>query len=116
MKLKLNLKDRLVILKSILPQYDTRQNIILKNSIAGKVNLSESEESLLIYTSVGDNQYEIKFKSVEAITATTDICFTDEELKYMKQRVEFIDNNGMFSSETLDTYNKIIDAEFEKQK
>jgi hypothetical protein len=110
MKLNLNLKDRLIILKSLLPQFDTRQNIRLKNSIAGKVQLSASEESLVIYTNVGNNQYEIGFKSVDAITATDDIHFTDEELLYLKRRVEFVDSNGMFSAETIDTYDKILDA------
>ena len=108
--MELNLKDRLIILKTVLPQYDTRQNIVLKNSIAGKIQLSAIEESLVMYTNIGNNQYEIGFKSVEAITATTEIGFTDEELQYLRQRVEFINQNGMFSSETIGTYNKILDA------
>ncbi|MDR1403800.1 MAG: hypothetical protein LBJ60_08885 [Tannerellaceae bacterium] len=105
--MKLNLKDRLIILKTLLPQYDTRQNIILKNSVSGKIQLSPQEESLLMYTNVGNNQYEIGFKTVDAITATIDVSFTEEEQKYLKQRVEFIDGNGMFSAETIDTYDKI---------
>jgi hypothetical protein len=111
--MELNLKDRLVILNTILPQYDTRQNIRLKNSIAGKVWLSAAEESSVEYTNVGNNQYRISFKTVEAITGTIDISFTDEELLYLKQRVEFIDRNGMFSAETIDTYDKILDTSFE---
>jgi hypothetical protein len=116
MKLNLNLKDRLIILKSLLPQFDTRQNIRLKNSIATKIQLSTAEESLAICTNAGNNQYEIEFKSVDAISATTDVHFTDEELLYLKQRIEFVDQNGMFSADTIDTYDKIFDAPFEAEE
>jgi len=34
---------------------------------------------------------------------------TDEELAYLKSRVEFIDRNGMFSEFTMPTYVKILD-------
>jgi hypothetical protein len=108
--MKLNLKDRVIILKSLLPQYDTRVNIKIKNSICTKIQLSAAEESLVVYTNLGNNQYEIGFKSVEAIIGTVDVNFSNEELTYLKQRVEFIDQNGMFSDDTMDTYDKILDA------
>jgi hypothetical protein len=114
--MELNLKDRLITLKSVLPQYDTRQNIKIKNSIAGKLQLSAQEESLVTCTNLGNNQYEIGFKTVEAITNTSEHDFTDEELLYLKRRIEFIDGNGMFSAETIDTYDKILDSAFDTQE
>jgi hypothetical protein len=111
--MELNLKDRLIVLKSVLPQFDTRENIKLKNAICEKIQLSAAEEALVIYTNVGNNQYEIGFKSVEAITATTEINFSDEELSYLKGRIDHIDRNGMFSADTIGTYDKFMDAPHE---
>jgi hypothetical protein len=48
--MELNLKDRLIILKTLLPQNGTRQDIVLKNSIAAKIRLSAAEESLVVYS------------------------------------------------------------------
>jgi hypothetical protein len=100
----------------VLPQFDTRNNIKLKNSICGKIQLSAAEDALVIYTNVGNNQYEIGFKAVEATTTTTEVNFSDEELLYLKQRVEFIDSNGMFSADTMDAYEKFLDAPFELEE
>jgi hypothetical protein len=108
--MELNLKDRLIVLKSVLPQFDTRENIKLKNAICEKIQLSAAEESLVVYTNVGNNQYEIGFKSVEAITETTEINFSDEELLYLKGKIEYVDRNGMFSADTIDTYEKFLDT------
>jgi hypothetical protein len=114
--MELNLKDRLIILKSVLPQFDTRSNIKLKNAICEKIQLSAAEDALVIYTNVGNNQYEIGFKSVEAITAATAINFSDEELLYLKGRIDYIDRNGMFSADTIGTYEKFLDALFESEE
>ena len=43
------------------------------------------------------------------MTSIKTFDFTDKELTYLKQRVDYIDRNGMFSAETIDTYTKIID-------
>jgi hypothetical protein len=114
--MELNLKDRLIVLKSLLPQFDTRSNIKLKNSICEKIQLSAAEESLVIYTNVGNNQYEIGFKTVDAITAVTAINFSDEELAYLKSKIEYVDQNGMFSADTIDTYERFLDAPFESEE
>jgi hypothetical protein len=114
--MELSLKDRLIILKSVLPQFDTRNNIKLKNSICEKIQLSAAEEALVICTNVGSNQYEIGFKSVEAITTATGIDFSDEELLYLKGRIDFVDQNGMFSADTMDTYEKLLDVSFQSEE
>jgi hypothetical protein len=79
------------------------------------MQLSAAEEALVIYTNVGNNQYEIGFKSVEAITATTEINFSDEELSYLKGRIDFIDRNGMFSADTIETYEKFLNTPLEDE-
>ena len=110
MELNLNLKDRIIILNNVLPQYDSRQNIALKQSVTNAIRLSDQENSEIVYAPAGNNQYDVSFKTINAMTKSDVFTFTNEEIEYMKQRVEFIDRNGMFSAETMDTYNKILDA------
>ena len=58
---------------------------------------------------MGGGQINIGFTDAMAISETADILLTDEELVYLKNRVEFIDMNGMFSEFTMPTYEKILD-------
>ena len=44
------------------------------------------------------------------------IALTDEELQYLKQRVDFIDRNGMFSEFTMPTYVKILDEPLKEEQ
>lgn len=108
----LTLKDRVLILNNILPKYDTRANLILKLSIENKILLQKEEEKELTMKNLGNGQFEVTFKSLPVQTLS--FSFTDEEMDYLKQRVDFIDKNAMFSSETLPTYEKIINFSPEK--
>ena len=110
--MKLTLKDRVLILNNVLPMYDNRKNIGLKISISGKVQLLDSERTEVVMTPVGNGEYEISFKTVDAMTGVKSFDFTDDELWYLKQRVDYLDRQGMFSAETIDSYSKILDQPF----
>lgn len=110
--MKLTLKDRVSILNNVLPMYDNRKNIGLKISISGKVQLLDSERKEVVMTPVGNGEYEISFKTVDAMTGVKSFDFTDDELWYLKQRVDYLDRQGMFSAETIDSYSKILDQPF----
>ena len=110
--MKLTLKDRVLILNNVLPMYDNRKNIGLKISISGKVQLLDSERKEVVMTPVGNGEYEISFKTVDAKTGVKSFDFTDDELWYLKQRVDYLDRQGMFSAETIDSYSKILDQPF----
>lgn len=110
--MKLTLKDRVLILNNVLPMYDNRKNIDLKISISGKVQLLDSERKEVVMTPVGNGEYEISFKTVDAMTGVKSFDFTDDELWYLKQRVDYLDRQGMFSAETIDSYSKILDQPF----
>ncbi len=112
MKMNLTLKDRAVILHIVLPQYDTRKNIGLKISISGKIALSIVERDSMIYTELGGGEYSISFKGTDAMTGVKSFDFTDDELWYLKQLVDYLDRQGMFSAETIDSYSKILDQPF----
>lgn len=110
--MKLTLKDRVLILNNVLPMYDNRKNIGLKISISGKVQLLDSERKEVVMTPVGNGEYDISFKTVDAMTGVKSFDFTDDELWYLKQRVDYLDRQGMFSAETIDSYSKILDQPF----
>ena len=110
--MKLTVKDRVLILNNVLPMYDNRKNIGLKISISGKVQLLDSERKEVVMTPVGNGEYEISFKTVDAMTGVKSFDFTDDELWYLKQRVDYLDRQGMFSAETIDSYSKILDQPF----
>lgn len=101
-----------MILNNVLPMYDNRKNIGFKISITEKVKLTDAEQKDVVSTPVGNGEFAVSFKTVEAITGIRPFDFTDEELFYLKQRVDYIDRNGMFSAETTESYMKILDAPF----
>lgn len=111
--MKLTLKDRVLILNTVLPQFDTLKNMKLKISIDRKIAIPEADQKRIVIKDLGSGQINIGFTDATAITDTTDILLTDEELTYLKSRVEFIDMNGMFSEFTLSTYEKILDEPFQ---
>ena len=110
--MELTLKDRVLILNTVLPQFDTRKNMELKVSIDSKIAISDVDQKRIVIKDMGSGQINIGFTDAAAITETTDIALTDEELQYLKQRVDFIDRNGMFSEFTMSTYTKIQDAPY----
>ena len=110
--MNLTLKDRAIILHIVLPQYDTRKNIGLKISISGKIALSIVERDSMIYTELGGGEYSISFKGTDAMTGVKSFDFTDDELWYLNQRVDYLDRQGMFSAETIGSYSKILDQPF----
>lgn len=110
--MELTLKDRVLILNTVLPQFDTRKNMELKISIDKKIAISETDQKRIVIKDLGSGQINIGFTDAAAISDTTDIELTDEELAYLKQRVDFIDQNGMFSEFTMPTYVKVLDEAY----
>ena len=66
----------------------------------------------MIYTELGGGEYSISFKGTDAMTGVKSFDFTDDELWYLKQRVDYLDRQGMFSAETIGSYSKILDQPF----
>ncbi len=97
--MKLTLKDRVLILNTVLPKFDTRKNMELKISVDGKISISEADQKRIVIKYLGGEEINIGFTDAAAITDTVEIPLTDEELAYLKNRVEFIDRNGMFSGQ-----------------
>lgn len=112
----LTLKDRVLILNTVLPQFDTRKNMELKVSIDRKISISEADQKRIVVKDLGGGQINIGFTDASAISDETSIELTNEELTYLKQRVDFIDRNGMFSEFTMPTYVKILDEPLNEEQ
>lgn len=107
--MRLTLKDRVIIIKTVLPVFDTRRGMELAISIEGKIRLEERESENVSAVPVGNGQFDVYFKTESAMTSEKDINFSDEELIYLKEKVDFIDRDGRFSAFTIPTYTKILD-------
>lgn len=108
--MKLTIKDRVIILNTLIPMYDTRENTKVKMAISEKLKLTDADRETVVVTPLGNNQSDISFKTAEAITHESEFSFEGKELEYLRSRVDFIDRNGMFSESTIGTYDKILDA------
>lgn len=113
--MELTLKDRVLILNTVLPQFDTRKNMELKVSIDRKIAIPDTDQKRIVVKDAGNGHINIGFTDASAISDEVNIDVTDEELMYLKQRVDFIDRNGMFSEFTMPTYIKILKAPFANQ-
>lgn len=109
--MKLTLKDRVLILKGVLPPYDSRRGVELKKIIEKKIKLSLDEADVVVLTGKGYDQYELSFKDSDIVNPreAKDFSLTDEELIYLKEKVAFLDNDGRWSEYTHPTYSKIAD-------
>lgn len=108
--MNLTLKDRVLILNTVLPQFDTRKNMELKMSIDRKIAIPESDQKRIVINELGGGQLNIGFTDALAISDETSIDLTNDELTYLKDRINYIDQNGMFSEFTMPTYTKILDT------
>lgn len=107
--MNLTLKDRVLILNTVLPQFDTRKNMELKISIDKKITISDTDQKRIVINDLGSGQINIGFTDAEAVSQETNISLTNEELIYLKEKVDQIDRNGMFSEFTMPTYVKVLD-------
>lgn len=107
--MKLTLKDRIIILKTVLPEYDTKVNIEIKRGIVNKIGLTSNEEKEVIIQDLGNGQMHIGFSSASATTDFKEFELNALEIDYLKNRVNNLDNSAMFSEFTYDTYSKILE-------
>jgi hypothetical protein len=108
-------KDRILLLNGVLPQFDSMAGIIVKMAITDKLKLSEEENSGIVINRLPTGVMEVGFKNPEMPLSVKDISLTDEELFYIKTRVRMVDANGMVSSDNIDTYQKVLEASFEDE-
>jgi len=70
----------MIILNLVLPQFDTRQNMMLKIAVS-KPYLSERERAQVVTTAAGNGNINIGFKTTEAISASSAFDFTTEKTR-----------------------------------
>lgn len=114
--MKLTLKDRVLLLNFVLPEFDNRKNLMLKIAISNKIAISGIDQKRIVAKDMGGGNINIGFTDAEAISEEIDVLFTDEELLYLKQLINYIDQNGMFSEFNLPTYAKVLETPFESEE
>jgi len=114
--MKLTLKDRVLLLNTVLPKYDSREGLKLSLTITTLLKATTEENEQIVINSLGNGQVEVAFKTVDAITEEKEFVLSDDMLLYLKQRVNFLDRQGMFSSDTIETYDKILDTPFTSEE
>jgi hypothetical protein len=105
--MRLNLKERVLILSSVLPQFDSKKNTYLKMSIVQKIAPTKEEEGKYSVRQISQNTASYEFDPEHATSVYNEYFFTDEELLYMKHLVDFMDKNNLFTVDALETYEKI---------
>jgi hypothetical protein len=110
--MELSIKDRILLLNEVLPQFDSMDGIVMKMSIIEKLKLSEEESSGIVCNRLPTGVMEVGFKDADFISMSKDVALTDDELSYIKKRVRMIDSNGMISADNIATYRKVLEEPF----
>ncbi|MDR0573863.1 MAG: hypothetical protein LBG96_07540 [Tannerella sp.] len=110
--MEFTVKDRILLLNEVLPQFDSMSGIVTKMSIAEKLKLSDEENGGIVCKRLPTGVMEVGFKDVEGSLLNKEIELTDEELYYVKKRVRMIDSNGMISADNIATYQKVLDEPY----
>jgi len=110
--MELTIKDRVLIMNEVLPQFDTMEGIATKMAIVEKLKLSPTESDMLVCNRLPNGVMEIGFKDASGMTETSDIALTEDELFYIKCKVKAIDRNGMISADNITTYQAVLGEEF----
>lgn len=116
--MKLNLKDKVLILKSLLPDFDNKRGIELSSSIKNKLEFTSDEANLVEVKDFEDGHFNLIYKNGFEISGLIekDYDLSKEEIEYLQQKVKFLDENYKFTSFTYDTYVKILNTTFTDDK
>ncbi|WAX17100.1 hypothetical protein PF672P2_00004 [Parabacteroides phage PF672P2] len=110
--MKLNLSDRVFILESgIVKVNGTISEAEISESISEKIFITRSEEKTMVKTQVSPDSFMVSYTSKSAFNEE-DFNITDEELEYLKEGVNHLNNIGMVNKYNLDSVKKIIDQPF----
>ena len=110
--MELTVKDRILIANELLPRVDTMRGMELATGIAAKMKLSDEENEQVVINREATGIMNVGFKNAAIVSTTKDVDLTDEELDYIKIKVNMIDRNGMISADNIATYKKILDTEY----
>lgn len=112
--MKLSLIDRVIILKSILPQSGTMEQIKNMISIKSKIALTNLETSSLKILEPYNNMIEIENITEEMLIRSTDYKFELIELEDLKKYCSNMNSNGWVTESSLDTIEYIINYTIEE--
>lgn len=114
--MKLSLKNRVLILSSVFTQFDNRENTLIKMGILKKIAPSEEEKKEFDIKQVGEGILSFRFNNESANLKIDEIEINDEELFFLKEKVLNIDRNRGYTLDALDTYEAILNEEFQNKE
>lgn len=111
MKLQLTLTERVLILSELMPRNSTKEIMAICISITNKLKLTPAENSVTKISRNADGSSVFECFSAELAEMKTEYEFTADEMQMMKDRINYIDKNGMFSASNYELYVRILAIE-----
>ena len=99
--MKLNIKDRLVIL-NLLPNQGSILELTEAINIANQIKLSDEEKEAINYTVSGNNVYWDVNKSIEI-----DVDLNQDQINLLKNKIKELDSKKLITVDILNTCLKI---------
>ena len=99
--MKLNIKDRLVIL-NLLPNRGSILELTEAINIANQIKLSDEEKEAINYTVSGNNVYWDVNKSIEI-----DVDLNQDQINLLKNKIKELDSKKLITVDILNTCLKI---------
>ena len=103
--MRLNLFQRLIVLNTLLIQNGTMNDVRISKSLKEKVKTTE-DESLIVSENINQESGSI---SESAITnEEKEFEISDEDALFLRNRIDFLDKNGLVQEGAYETYIKIL--------
>lgn len=106
--IKLTLKDRVLILNSLLPEFDDKEGIKISIGIKNKLDLTQQEKEIVEIQSFENGQFQILFKEEGEDNKEKEYVLTEEELNYLKKNINALNDMKRFTMFSYETYLKIL--------
>lgn len=105
--MKLNLKERGIIIYTLLWKYDSFKNLQLKELIESKIKFSTEEENNIRQYDDGTGATITEFNSNLDLETETEYPLTEEEIIYLAGKIMFINQNNRLDANGMSLYTKI---------
>lgn len=107
--MKLSIIDRIIILKSILPETGTITDLKLMKSIKSKISFTDEEYSKFKISVPSYGIIQIDEVTEDMQTRVMEYSITSEEATLLKRYASVQDQNGWVTESSLDTIEMLLD-------
>lgn len=107
--MKLSIIDRIIILKSVLPESGTIADLKLMRSIRSKINFTNEEYSEFKISVPSYGVIQIDEVTEDMQSRVMEYSITSEEATLLKRYANIQDQNGWVTESSLDTIEMLLD-------